>query len=323
MSRCEDDPRKIRVTGIPGGGTQTSYIAALDDRVAAAAPTCYITSLQRLFESIGPQDAEQNLNGGVRHGIDHADFLELRAPKPTLVVSTTRDFFSIQGARETFAEAKKAFTSMGAEDELMMVEDDFGHGYTKKTGESIYSFFQRFLSNPGSSLDETVEMLPSEELTVMASGQVTETLGGETVFSINRTEAKGLIDRLEMSRRNISAHLQKVKAEAANISGYVPTVELSGLVYRGRYQRDGYSVEKYVIDGEKDCVIPFLLMVPDGGSKYPALIYLHPEGKSAGAAVGGEMEGFVKQGYIVLSPDLSGSGELGSVSDYVSGLTTS
>jgi cephalosporin-C deacetylase-like acetyl esterase len=58
-------------------------------------------------------------------------------------------------------------------------------------------------------------------------------------------------------------------------------------------------------------------MVPDKGSKHPALIYLHPEGKSAGAAVGGEIEGFVKQGYIVLSPDLSGSGELGSVSDYV------
>src|SRR5207247_11191104 len=108
-SRPEVDPARLGVTGISGGGTQTAYIAALDDRVAAAAPTCYITSFRRLFESIGPQDAEQTFNGGVAAGPDHADFRECRGPQPTLLVATTRDFFSIQGARETFAEAQGAF----------------------------------------------------------------------------------------------------------------------------------------------------------------------------------------------------------------------
>ena len=82
VSRPEVDPSRIGVTGISGGGTQTSYVAALDERVAAAAPTCYICGFHRLFESIGPQDAEQNFNGGVASGIDHADFLEVRAQNP-------------------------------------------------------------------------------------------------------------------------------------------------------------------------------------------------------------------------------------------------
>lgn len=54
---------------------------------------------------------------------------------------------------------------------------------------------------------------------------------------------------------------------------------------------------------------------PDSGSKFPTLIYLHPEGKSAAALPGGEIEWFVRQGLAVLSPDLSGTGETGSVDD--------
>ncbi|HWT83077.1 MAG TPA: acetylxylan esterase, partial [Candidatus Methylomirabilis sp.] len=179
LSRPEVDPDRIGVTGISGGGTQTSYIAALDDRVAAAAPTCYIAGFRRLLESIGPQDAEQNFNGGLRNGLDHADLLEVRAPRPTLVVSTTRDFFSIQGARETYAEAKQAFRLLGAEDNLVMAEDDFEHGYTKITREAIYRFFQQHLRNPGSPMDEEIATLPAVDITVTRTGQVSESLGGE------------------------------------------------------------------------------------------------------------------------------------------------
>ena len=46
---------------------------ALDDRIRAAAPSCYITSLPRLLATIGPQDAEQNIFGQLAFGMDHAD----------------------------------------------------------------------------------------------------------------------------------------------------------------------------------------------------------------------------------------------------------
>jgi hypothetical protein len=39
------------------------------------------------------------------------------------------------------------------------------------------------------------------------------------------------------------------------------------------------------------------------------LIYLHPDGKKAESAPGGEIEKFVKNGYVVLAPDLPGTGE--------------
>ena len=81
-SRTDIDPKRIGCTGSSGGGTMTSYLMALDDRIAAAAPSCYITSLEKLFATIGPQDGEQNIPGQVAFGMEHADYITMRAPRP-------------------------------------------------------------------------------------------------------------------------------------------------------------------------------------------------------------------------------------------------
>ena len=101
VSRREVDPARIGITGRSGGGTQAAYIAAMDDRIYAAAPENYLTNFTRLLQTIGPQDAEQNLPGFISRGLDHPDFLIVRAPKPAMMITTTSDMFSIQGAIET------------------------------------------------------------------------------------------------------------------------------------------------------------------------------------------------------------------------------
>ena len=317
VARPEVDAGRIGVTGISGGGTQTSYIASLDDRVAAAAPANYIAGFKRLLESIGPQDAEQNFNAGILHGIDHADFLEVRAPRPTLVVATTRDFFSIQGTRETVTEAKEAFRLLGAENNLDMVEDDFGHGYTRKTREAIYRFFRKRLNHPGDSEDRDIPILPEAALRITATGQVSDSPGGETVFSLNRALAERLASQLEASRKEIPSHLVRVSTAARRLSGYQPVDKPAGAVFRGRYQREGYSLEMHVLRGEGNCLVPVLYLIPNGPGRHPALIHLHPRGKAAAAVPGGEAEQFAKCGYAVLVPDLSGMGENGRISDAV------
>jgi len=61
---------KLGCTGCSGGGTMTSYLMALDDRIACAAPACYITTFERLIQTIGPQDAEQNIFGQLAFGME-------------------------------------------------------------------------------------------------------------------------------------------------------------------------------------------------------------------------------------------------------------
>lgn len=315
VSRPEVDPARIGVTGISGGGTQTSYVAALDERVLAAAPTCYICGFQRLLESIGPQDAEQNFNRGLARGIDHADLLEVRAPRPTLVTATTRDFFSIQGARETVAEARRAFEALGAPDHLSLVEDDHVHGYTRKIREAIYRFFQEHLRHPGNPAEEEVELLSREELRVTPTGQLIDSLGGQTVYTLNRLQGRERFRELEQRRQHPEQHLSQVPSRVREISGYQPPEPVAGVVFRGRYRRAGYVIEQYVMEGKG--ILPFLFFLPEGVPRPPALLYLHPQGKSAAAEPGGELEQLAREGYAVLAPDLSGCGEWGEVDERV------
>ena len=52
-SRPEVDPQRIGCTGSSGGGILTAYMVALDDRVKAAAPSCYTNALPTLLKTSG------------------------------------------------------------------------------------------------------------------------------------------------------------------------------------------------------------------------------------------------------------------------------
>jgi cephalosporin-C deacetylase-like acetyl esterase len=309
LTRPEVDPNRIGVTGLSGGGTQSSYIGAVDQRVHAVAPTGYITSISRLLGSIGPQDAEQVFYHGPLLGIDHADLLEVRAPKPTLQVTTTRDFFSIQGARETAAEVRQAFRILGHPERFDQVEDDFGHGFTKQNNESTYEFFQTFLELPGNPEEQTYPFLTEAELTVTQTGQVSTALESENVFSINRREAQPMLERLIESRRDLGQHLPQALSEAAKLSGYRKPDASMAPVFRGQYQREGYRVQKWGVPGEGETIISTLVFTPDEPGARPAIIYAHSDGKTTDAAAGGKIEELVRRGYVVAAPDLLGYGE--------------
>ena len=308
-SRKEVDHERIGVTGLSGGGTVTSFMCAFDERIKAAAPYNWAIYDRTLLETVGLQDAEANVYHGIKKGITYTDFLEVRAPKPTLMIKTTRDYLPIQGARDAFKEVSKAYKAFGQEENLGMVEDDAEHMFTRKNNEATYAFFQKHLNLPGDPAEVKVEMLTQEELTVTSTGYVTSSLGGETVFSLNKKATEVLINNLSESRKKIHPHLDNIRNKAIELSGYkIPAGDLK-TSFAGRYIRNGYSVEKYTIEGEGNYVIPMLLFVPDGNKKFPAVIYLHPEGKEAESSVGGKIEHLVNQGYIVAAPDLLGTGE--------------
>jgi hypothetical protein len=293
LSRKEVDPERIGIYGCSGGGTQTTFIAALDDRIKAAVPGCYITGFRRLLESIGPQDAEQNIFHGIMNGITHADLLELRAPKPLLISSTTLDFFSIQGAIETFNEVKMAYKAFGMEENAGQVFDDAGHGFHKNI-ISIYAFFQKVFNMPGNPEELAFEGFKPEDLKITPTGQLSTSLMGETAFSINEKESLKLISDIKMSRNNPSDHLKRVVQKSGELSGFAtPGAEVIS-VFRGRYQRDGYAVEMYALHGEGKYVIPLLLFVPKTGSGFSTIIYIHPVGKLTDAVPGGRIEQLVR-----------------------------
>ena len=145
----EVDAGRVGCVGNSGGGTLTAYITALDPRVAAAAIGCYITTLPRRMgnriQKDPSSDPEQDIFGFVSEGIDHAGLLALCAPRPTLVASAQLDFFPIEGARESFAEAKRLYEVAGAGERIAMVEAPGPHGLSQPLREAVYGWFGRWL----------------------------------------------------------------------------------------------------------------------------------------------------------------------------------
>ena len=310
LSRKDVDPARIGITGRSGGGTQTAYIAAMDERILAAAPECYITTFDKLLRSIGPQDAEQNLMYSLKKGFDLSDLIEIRAPKPTLMLTTTRDIFSIQGARDAFKEARNAYIAFSAPENLIMAEDDAGHASTPKNREAMYAFFQKFLNNPGDPKDEEVELFDEKALWVTPTGQVQTSLNGETLFSLNVKYTDEVLKKMQTNKQNNPDFHKDMDIMLKSLSGYCEPEPSNDHIFSGRLWRDDCAIEKYLIKGTGDYYIPLLRLFSEKSNGKTVLL-LDDQGKALAAAKGGLAEKLAQKGYQVIVPDLNGYGELG------------
>ena len=145
-SRPDVNPERLGVTGCSGGGCITTYIAALDPRVKAAAPGCYINTFRKLFP--GPTgDSEMSLPAFLASGLDIADFVELPAPLPWLLMATTEDYFTPEGARPVYEEASRWYSLYGAEETGAVLCRPGPHGTPKDSREAIYAFMIRWLKD--------------------------------------------------------------------------------------------------------------------------------------------------------------------------------
>lgn len=306
LTRPEVDPDRIGITGRSGGGTQSSYIAAFDDRIQAVAPENYITSFRRIWAAIGPQDAEQNFLSAHVLGIDHGDLLSVRAPKPALMLTTTRDYFSIQGARETFREVQRIYELYEAGDQFHFAEDDHPHGSTAANREAMNAFFQRALNLPGDPSDQEVALFTEEELTVTPTGQVVTALNSRTIFDLIQMGK----DASPVSQANRTDLSNQIRAITGIEAPAAPTA-----VFTGRVPREDYIIEKYFLefpDGRYP--LPFLWIKQRSAANRPLALYLDSEGKENGLSPDGEVEQLLRAGYTVVAPDLLNAGELKAAS---------
>jgi len=197
QSRAEVDPEKIGASGCSGGGTQTTFVAALDPRIKVAAPACYMQSFEVLFPGdIG--DSEQSWPGFIAAGLDQKDFVELFSPKPWLIASTEGDFFRPAGAQAVFEEAKAIYKLLDAETQFSWVIGPGPHGTPPEVRQAIYGWFGRWLqATPVAKPEVLVKILPDHELWATKSGQVSPELGARDVIEIirERWEARPKTDQ--------------------------------------------------------------------------------------------------------------------------------
>jgi cephalosporin-C deacetylase-like acetyl esterase len=307
--RPEVDPKRLGCTGCSGGGTLTSYLMALDDRIQCAAVSCYLTTFERLFDTIGPQDAEQNITGQVAFGMDHADYVTMRAPRPTLICAATKDFFDIQGTWTTFREASQIYALMGHPERVALAEANTGHGFSKLHREAVVRWMSRWLQGKDSAVIEpNFPVAKDADLQCTRSGQVLDDFKGKSAFNLNADRAR------ELAKQRASQFATRTPAElqtaVRQLIALPKTITAAKLADRGKVDRPTYEITKVAFDTEPGITVPGLWFKPKNpAGKRRLVLYIHGNGKTADAGPGGAIEKLVQAGDEVLALDLRGFGE--------------
>jgi len=311
LSRAEvDSDRPVGMTGNSGGGAQTMYLMALDDRIGPAAPSCHITTLERNFELGGAGDGCQSPPLTGAEGIDHPDFFAIRAPRPSIILSAEQDYKDIRFTRKTFAEAQRVYGLLGMWDRIDMFAFDDRHAFSQPRRQAAARWMRRWLLGDDSEVSEPeLQTQPVKALQVTRSGQVLrEYSDALSVSDLNMRRAKELASaRAEFWETHDT---QKALGQIAELIGVAENLATPQVQTRGVINRGDYRIEKLSIRRPGEPLVPALLFRPQRlAEEAPAVLYVDGRGKQTDAAPGGEIEQLVTSGQVVLSIDVRGFGE--------------
>jgi dienelactone hydrolase len=297
------DPKRLASTGQSGGGTNTMLLAAVDDRLAAAAVSCGNTENIACANFNPPgstDDGEQNPVGGGPVGFDRWDWLYPLAPKPLLILASDKDFFGtyspnyINSGVEEFGKLKRIYERLGAADRIAWFGTPLPHGLAYDMRVQIYNWFNRWLKGETKPIEEEppATMEPESAIFVTATGSVVQSLHSETPFSLNRkrvvVKTPAPLDRLLNLDRPPKA----------------PATTLSHASYRNA------RIEAVEFASAPGVWVPAWLFLPkQGGASKPIVVLLEPAGRTSWHE--NELyDRMASDGCVVCAPDLRGIGDM-------------
>ena len=124
----EIDVNAICCMGNSGGGTTTAYVAALEDRIALAMPSCAMCTYK---DSIGAMfHCDCNYIPGIVEYFDMNDLIAMAYPKFFVQVNGKDDtIFPIGGAETVFEKGTVIYRQNGLQHRCVLVKGNGGHRF--------------------------------------------------------------------------------------------------------------------------------------------------------------------------------------------------
>jgi pimeloyl-ACP methyl ester carboxylesterase len=316
LTRPDVDGERISITGTSGGGTQTALIAALDPRIKAVVPSCYISSMpmrmaNRIFAD-PDSDPEQDLFEILSNNIGHTGLLLMMYPRPVMVASAVLDFFPIEGARKSFREAQRVYERLHHADRIAMTEGYHTHQYSDQNQEAALNFLDRFNAMPVRHALAVPKELPDKDLLCTRSGQV----------MLDQSDARSLMDVIRdyyedrrsatardlrtQYRRGLATDIGKWNVREFN--GSFAAENQIAWEFKGSTKVGEFQIDRYILRHSRMLVLPLLYIHNSSGEQRGTLLWFKESGK-ASSADWPEIEESLRSGYSVITFDFRGLGE--------------
>jgi len=256
---CAD---RIGVTGASGGGNQTMWLAAMDDRIASSVPVASVGT----FESYvgGSNCVCETLPDGLIF-LEESFVLALAAPHAMKICSCLGEIYGAFFPKEmlrSFRDARKIYQALGADEKFAYQIFNHPHGYWPEMREAMLGWFDlhlRGLGHGAPKAEAPFRCLPERDLMVFPEGQ----RDGRVVSIAEYCRQKGG-DLQKSSSKSVVDRGQKAR-ELREVLRIGEALEKKAL-HRLPDSPDGW--QRWTVETRCGRLIPLLIKPPAGGTDF-------------------------------------------------------
>lgn len=288
-SMPEVDADHIGVTGASGGGSQSLFLALLDERIRAAAPINMISLLMQ-----GGCMCENA--PGLRRETDNGEMCSLIAPRPLFLAGSTGDWTREQETLEAPA-IREVYRLYGADADFETYYQVADHQYNEKTRHRVYAFFAKHLMGREIAWNErAVDVGDVLDLTWYRDRDHAPGVSNDgEFFDAYCRERRAAMEKVSIDeKRRMLAWMTGIGGRAAFAD---PNVG----------EADGVRIEKSVAMGGRGEMIPFVRLIPENWDSARVCLLLGGEGKDILDSP--EVRRMLEDGVTLVSGDILGTGE--------------
>jgi len=146
-SRSDVDPTRIGCMGLSFGAYRTNYLAALDERIAAAVSVCWTSTLGRMigYNVMGAMGGF-SLIPGLFQQMDLPDLQAMTAPRALMVVSGWQDgLVPPVGITEAHRKIEACYEKAGCPEKFCSACYDAPHEFNTQMQEDAFDWLDRWL----------------------------------------------------------------------------------------------------------------------------------------------------------------------------------
>jgi hypothetical protein len=299
------DRERIGVTGASGGGSQTMWLSALDDRIKAIVMVVSAGTFEA--HVMGSPCICEVLSGALGF-TEEAGVLSLIAPRALLIISHKRDdipAFLPSEMLRSYQGVKSIYSLYNQEKKISYSIYDLPHGYWKEDREALIGWMDLYLKGRGDGSpvkESSLRQVAGDSLMVFSDGKRDPAVVSTALYCLKEGE------KLSSSFLSTKEFDVTEKREGLNkllgIGDFPDVKEISMLTSSGGWER-------YIFRSSDNKLLPVVIRRPSSVSN-DFVIMTNPEGK--GKIPAGLIDRYINSGINVVLTDLSGTGEIAASS---------